>query len=280
MQLIRFFRSFLVYSNLAVGLGFWAFLDVTYRLEGGTGWPLWIPGMALGTVSFYTIIRLMDAHQGMISTINRVYQNYERFFIGWSIGTAFLAVVLMWDALPSLWRPLTTVTVIGLVYVVPGPVRGLRYVAGLKLFLIALAWAWLATRSVASILQLETGAAFWLSLLRNVCWVAAITVPFDIRDMEEDEDELGSLPQRFGPGVARGIALMALFLVEVFVAAPFLMGRMDVWPFVGLFLGIELTGVVVYFSYPVRSFWYYALWLELTPVLVWLLYTAGLLLNG
>jgi hypothetical protein len=98
--------------------------------------------------------------------------------------------------------------------------------------------------------------------------------------MEEDEEELGSLPQRFGPGVARGLALMALFLVEVFVATPFLMGQMDVWPFVGLFLGIELTGVVVYFSYPVRSFWYYALWLELTPVLVWLWYTTGLLLNG
>ena len=229
------FRSFLVYANLAVGMGFWAFLEVTYRLAGGEGFPLWIPGLALGTVAFYTLIRLVDANQGVVSTINRVYQTYQRVFVVWFFLTLAGAAALLWNDIDRIWRPLASITIVGLVYVVPGPVRGLRYVAGLKLFLISIAWAWLATRTVWFDLEQPTGWPFWLAFLRNFCWVASITVPFDIRDMEEDEEELGSIPQRFGPGVARGIALMALFLVEVFLASDFLAGGIELWPFVGVF---------------------------------------------
>ena len=110
--------------------------------------------------------------------------------------------------------------------VVPRGGGGLRGVPGLKLPLIALAWAW----ATVVLPLLGTGAwneLSWAVALGQTLFIAGLTIPFDIRDLAQDPPGLQTLPQWLGAHEALRIALILLAVsAAIFVQTPDQTGRM------------------------------------------------------
>lgn len=109
------------------------------------------------------------------------------------------------------------------------PIRfpgGLRGVPGLKLPLIALAWAW----ATVALPLLGTGswhALSWAVALGQFLFIAGLTIPFDIRDLAQDPPGLRTLPQWLGAHESLRIALILLAAsAAIFVQTPDQTGRM------------------------------------------------------
>ena len=86
----------------------------------------------------------------------------------------------------------------------------LRELPFLKIFLISIVWAFTTTILVAS------NYLDWKNLipiiLDRFCFVMAITIPFDIRDLKFDNKRIKTIPMVFGVKGAKQLAYFLLFL--------------------------------------------------------------------
>ncbi|MGB1074934.1 MAG: hypothetical protein ACPGYK_02010 [Flavobacteriales bacterium] len=100
----------------------------------------------------------------------------------------------------------------------PAVEGGLRSFPGMKLPLIAITWAWATVLLPLSAEGLDLN--LW-AFAGQMLFIAGITIPFDVRDMNQDADALGTLPQRIGAHRAIRLALLLLAIsAGIFVVAP------------------------------------------------------------
>ncbi len=151
---------------------------------------------------------------------------------------------------------------------------GLRNIPGVKLFLIAMVWSLscvllpileLESHIVASITVNDT----ILLITKRFLFIAAITVPFDIRDLFQDKrDELKTIPVILGEQKALLICLglLAGYLVLLLIFTK----RIDS-NFLGLMLTIVLAGWLIFKSKWKKNEYYYFLYLDGTMIVQFLI---------
>ena len=88
------------------------------------------------------------------------------------------------------------------------------YIAFVKLFLIAISWAAVTVIIPLVQHQIHIGSTEIILFVQRFLFVAAITIPFDIRDVTYDKEELKTLPQAIGVPKSKwlGILFLMLFL--------------------------------------------------------------------
>jgi len=157
-----------------------------------------------------------------------------------------------------------------LFYVYPGnkKFRGLRSLPGLKLFVIALVWAGVTVLFPLVVNGIPVQKGEWIVLTQRFLLILAITIPFDLRDMQLDDEELATLPQALGPAVSKLIAMGALLLY----AALFFMGsEFDrVERYAGLSISL-LSAFLVLRAGIYQERYYSAFWVEAIPIAWYLL---------
>ncbi|MEE9349108.1 MAG: hypothetical protein V3U80_03610 [Flavobacteriaceae bacterium] len=99
-----------------------------------------------------------------------------------------------------------------LFYTFPTKKFALRNIAGLKLFLIAFTWVGITVifPLIQNYLQLQTNE--WLTVFQQFLFVIAITLPFDIRDVDLDDPILKTIPQQVGVYKTKVIGILLLIL--------------------------------------------------------------------
>jgi 4-hydroxybenzoate polyprenyltransferase len=147
---------------------------------------------------------------------------------------------------------------------------GLRNIPGVKLFLIAIVWS--LSCVLLPILELESSAGITISasdsillIAKRFLFIAAITVPFDIRDLFQDKtNELKTIPVILGEKKALLICqgLLAIYLVLLFLFTQSFDNN-----FFGLMLTIILTGWLIFKSKWQRNEYYYFFYLDGTMLL-------------
>ena len=97
------------------------------------------------------------------------------------------------------------------------------------------------------------------------CFIVAITLPFDIRDINYDQrEELKTIPQAFG---IKGTIITALLFLMV---SGILLGLAIDSASQGIFYGYIATLVVLLFTNENRKELFYAGWVESTVIMLWL----------
>lgn len=148
---------------------------------------------------------------------------------------------------------LTLLTLIAIAYVVPLSKRSLREFAGLKSFLVALVWTGLII--VYPLLNGHVQMQLYpLHILGFFVYFFALTIPFDIRDLQFDLPSQKTLPQVFGVVGAKVIAC-GLILVFYFISANF---NQEIWKNVLLGAFCMLTSFLIFYTKPQRSVNYFA----------------------
>lgn len=147
---------------------------------------------------------------------------------------------------------------------------GLRNIPGIKLFLIAFVWA--VSCVLLPIVEIENNHALSISsrealllVFKRFLFIAAITVPFDIRDLFQDKlYELKTIPVILGE---RKAYVFCQFLLAGYLVLLFLFSQEINADTIGLTLTILLTGWLIFKSNLKKNEYYYFGYLDGTMIL-------------
>lgn len=216
---MKFFKQlfdFYINSSVHVALAVVSLCLVTYMHFGFSPNPDLLLFVFFGSITGYNFVKyagIAKLHHSSLANGLKVIQIFSFF--------AFLC--LLWSAfkmpLEILWWS-AFFGVFTLLYALPvlSKKRNLRSISGIKIFVIAFVWA-----GVTVILPfLDGGGVLGMQILpefaQRFLIVLALILPFEIRDLRYDLQQLGTLPQTMGVTRTKilGFALLAgLFLIEL-----------------------------------------------------------------
>ena len=161
--------------------------------------------------------------------------------------TAFFGVFTLLYALPVLSKK-----------------RNLRSISGIKIFVIAFVWA-----GVTVILPfIEGGGTLSLQVLpefvQRFLLVLVLILPFEIRDLKYDLQQLGTIPQKMGvtrTKILGFVMLSGLFLIEFFKES------VSTSSISALAMMVLFTAGMIWKSRERQSQYFSAFWVESIPIL-------------
>lgn len=144
----------------------------------------------------------------------------------------------------------------------------LRSLATLKLFLIAFTWAGVTVLIPLIQHEISFDPDVWILFLQRFLFILAITIPFDLRDLNYDKIELKTLPQIIGKEKSKFVGIVAIvifFNLELLSnnstnQSVFTAGTISI-----------ITIISLYFSREKQSKYYSSFWVEGIPILWFLL---------
>ncbi|PCH75540.1 MAG: hypothetical protein COB98_08805 [Flavobacteriaceae bacterium] len=267
MNSLKKIALFYVFANLHVALATAAMTYVTLlKYEEIDLVPVGF--VFLSTVVSYNFIRLvrLDTIKSWMAVW--LQRNRKLMLLLSGICTVLLIVLLFqlrWEAILSL-SPFFLLTFF---YSVPVfyTKKTLRFTPGIKLFVIAFSWAGVTVffplvDSGYSI-NMEVGMLF----IQRIFLAMALTIPFDIRDLNYDKASLKTIPQLIGVKNAKllGAAFALVFMGFEFYFYQFQLHLMFPEFMVGGMLIMSL-----YFSNRNQNKWLASFWVEGIPI-IWLL---------
>ncbi|MFI5204741.1 MAG: hypothetical protein ACHQF2_09620 [Flavobacteriales bacterium] len=190
---------------------------------------------------------------------------------------ALLALIPLINYLPVIvLYALLTSAVFSLLYLFVSPfslkISGLRHLPFLKSILISVVWA-IVTAIVPLLcfgnVAISQADISWV-YIEHMLFIYALTIPFDVRDMQLDSEKMKTLPQVAGEKNARiigSVLLLTFLLVTELLNAP--------RPLPVLFV-YGVTAMLLLYPAKNKSFWFYLYLIDgmiyLYAFLFWLIY--------
>ncbi len=143
----------------------------------------------------------------------------------------------------------------------------LRKLAGLKLLLISFCWSAICS-FVPNIYFRGLRTEFLIEFVMLHFFVAGISIPFDIRDIEIDDPGLKTLPQFFGVSGALEISKFMILLYQFWIIARYLFFDLSLLGLLAWLTGLEIIYFMIIQSKKHRENWYFNFWLEASPIIL------------
>jgi len=222
MHLVKRIFNFYIFSNIHVALAVFSLTKITllaYDIQDNL-MPFFVFSATLSSYNFIRLYRIA-AVQGWFFEFIRTHR---KSVLGVSLASVLLVVYLAFSLNFQTLVALIPFGIFTLFYVIPFPIQkgkftSLRSLAFLKLFLIAISWAGVTVLIPLLNYDITINQDVILAFLQRFLFVLVITLPFDIRDMNYDNDSLKTLPQVFGIQKTKRIGLFFLMLflgIELF----------------------------------------------------------------
>ncbi len=248
-RFLKAFIDFILYSNLWIATAALAMAAQTQVLLSGQAQATPFLGFVLfATLLLYAVHRIVGLEKA------RPFREKGRYFIIsrfkshillYAVLSAMGAAAFFFQLPFCLQLAAVFPSAIALGYVLPvlKGRRRLRDLSYIKIFLIAIAWSWITVALPAIELGLGKNIPMALMALERSCFIFAITLPFDIRDLEIDRyNEVKTLPAQLGMARTKALALLSLLLMSAFA---FLNYHIDVYGS-STFYALLLSGLLAY----------------------------------
>jgi len=272
LDFILFTNLFVAFAAVAQGLVFYHLFEVKFSF-------LVLAFLFCATIFVYNLSVLINSPKNyQDSKYRRVRWVYGHYRL--NVIVSILAVLALFPLFFQLaFNSKTLVIGLGILsfgYAVPifnfrGKKFSLRNIAGLKLFLIAFVWAISVTLLPYFELQSQDFYAIsktniFIITLKRFLFFAAITIPFDIRDMFQDKAfQLKTIPLIFGEKKAyllcQIMLLLCLILLFLFKSQGFNLN------FYASAITIVLAGWLIFKSKWEKNEYYYFFYLDGTLIL-------------
>jgi len=108
--------------------------------------------------------------------------------------------------------------IVVLIYSIPNPFskKNMRNTNGIKIFLVAFSWTLVTYFSLLNEMKDENFIQYFIMGLQRFIFVLVATIPFEIRDINLDENELRTIPQKFGIFKSKIIGVSLLIINSLF----------------------------------------------------------------
>lgn len=215
MQMLKRIFDFYVFSNIHVALAVYCLTKITLfekRIDSNLI-PLFV---LFSTIVSYNLIRFYSTSETQHWLDIFVKKNRKILFgmtLLSGVGLIYLTFQLQIKGIISL-LPFGFFT---LFYIIPLPFQkkssvAFRNVALLKLFLIAISYAGVTVLFPLINYNMEIGLNETVIFIQRFLFIAAITIPFDIRDLKFDRADLKTIPQVLGIQKSKVVGLFFLML--------------------------------------------------------------------
>lgn len=272
----------LLFSNIFIALCAVAQGLVTYQLLGTKPEKHVLGLLFCSTLALYNFSILLSKpakpEKSPFRRVRWIFSHY-RLMITLTMIAVFSILPLVFFLNASSQILLVSLALISVAYSLPifsinDKHFGLRNIPGVKLFLIAAVWS--LSCVLLPILELESSIEASVSMndsilliAKRFLFIAAITVPFDIRDLFQDKtNELKTIPVILGEKKALLICqgLLAIYLVLLFLFTKSIDSN-----FLGLMLTIVLSGWLIFKSKWQKNEYYYFFYLDGTMIVQFLM---------
>jgi hypothetical protein len=136
----------------------------------------------------------------------------------------------------------------------------------IKIFSIAIAWAGISVFFPLYEVDYQFTSAVYLEFFQRILFLLAITIPFDIRDVDADSKSLKTLPQTLGIANSKVLGTLLLFW---FLLLEIVKENFTYFGFLILLIISLITALCLWFSSPNRTRYYTSFWVESIPI-IWL----------
>lgn len=250
MQFIVKILDFLVASNVYVALGVVSLtllsLDIRQIEHPNLLWFVFF-----ATLFVYNFIRLVNIHSVISSESLRhqIIYRFRIFFWFVCVISALIGFYFFVTISEYIFLPIIGLGFVSIIYGLPIYKNGshlfrLRDLPCLKIFLIAFVWAYV-TEGLPALLNGEP--LYYLALFERFLFIFAITIPFDIRDVNYDAFHLATIPQYFGINTAKWMALFALLSSELILFYRFFFNNdLNLIGALAIYISYEFSFVLIY----------------------------------
>lgn len=261
-------RSFLFHfyldASIHVALSVFAFIEITcvffglsrdnhisYLVFFGTIACYNFVKYGVEAKKYYLVSNTYHKNIQVISFIAGAFALYHSFFVSFEvwIGIAVLSVLTSLYAVPLLPNA-----------------KNLRSFGGLKIFIVALVWAGttVVLPVVAADVALDWGVV--VELVQRFLMVLILMLPFEIRDLDYDDPELRTLPQRYGYLKTK---LLGAAGAVLFFLLTFMKDHLTYLEVMGKSLVFIILGVLMLVTKRNQSPFFSSFWVESVPILWW-----------
>jgi 4-hydroxybenzoate polyprenyltransferase len=244
----------LLYSNFWIALAAVGMAAQSQLLLCGRGEPTALLGFIFfATLFLYAVHRIIGLRKSKPFTESGRYAVIARFrnHIVFYAGMAGLCAGLFLLQMPrALIAGLTAPCFLALLYVLPVwkgyRLRDLHYV---KIFLIAITWSWITVFLVALELGMAWSTPMYVMLLERAFFVFAITIPFDIRDLDIDAfNKVKTLPAALGVRSSQRLGGLSLGLMLLLAALNYYWDVYILNDLVAIVVSACLSGLLIFLS--------------------------------
>ena len=264
MRHINAFIDLILYSNLWIALAALAMAAQTQFLLRGhlEATPL-LGFIFTATLLLYAVHRMFGLNRakpfkgsGRYFVIQRFKSHIFLYALIAGLGTLYCYIQMPLRLQLGVLAP----SLLSIGYVVPlfGKQRRLRDFNFVKIFLIAVAWSWITVLLPASELGMSGNFVVIIMSIERALFIFAITIPFDIRDLEIDRyNGVKTLPLAWGVNRSKQMAYIALSMFVCLIALNVSMSAYSYSTAFALFISAALSGVLVYYSGRFSNDYYY-----------------------
>ncbi|WP_109299532.1 hypothetical protein [Aquimarina sp. AU474] len=213
METLKSIFKFYINSSIHVALAICALVQVTFIKFGVNEKYTFLAFCFLGSIAAYNFVKY--------SKVSKLYhRRLTRSMKGIQVLTGislilflYFAYLMPYDTLLYM-APFIALTVLYAVPVFPKK-RNLRSIAGIKIFIIGLVWAGITVLVPVIYIEGDLNFDFLIEMIQRFLFIVVIMLPFEIRDLEYDNEELETVPQMIGVTRTKvfGSALLVLFLL-------------------------------------------------------------------
>ncbi|PWG06475.1 UbiA family prenyltransferase [Polaribacter aquimarinus] len=266
MKMFKLIFNFYINASIHVAFGVYAFLRITelyYDLPNNQILNYFV---FFGTITGYNFVKyagVAKLHHRSLTKDLKIIQIFSLF--------AFLALCYFAYQVPRetlfLTIPFCLLTVLYAVPFLSGFEKSLRQISYLKIVVVALVWAAFTVLIPFVDADKEINTNIVLMLLQRFLIVVILILPFDIRDVQFDAISLQTIPKKIGVKKTKKLGLILLIialLLEYFISD---LSKVKT-PFMLFFF---ITILFLMRAKTVQSKYYSSFWVELLPVLWWLL---------
>lgn len=149
-------------------------------------------------------------------------------------------------------------------------IESLRKVRGLKIYIIALVWAMTTVLLPLVEADIRLESSIFFELVQRFIFILVLMLPFEIRDLNNDDLRLSTIPQKIGITTSKRLGFLGLVLIFLL---SFLLHDNAIDILITTIVMV-VTGLFLIFIHPQKPFYFTAFWVESVPVfwalLVWI----------
>jgi 4-hydroxybenzoate polyprenyltransferase len=276
VNMLRKTTEFFIYSNIYVSVCVVALCQSTAIVLGISQCRI-LPFVFFSTLFAYNFQRLIRFNPNKMQASHLKWMTKHRnFIVSITIISMLLSIYYAFNLSTTALFFLIPASIISLLYPlklfsVESEKISLRELPYLKIFLIAVVWSIVSVCLVIEEHTMLFSLDVLLLFLSRFCFVIAITIPFDIRDLKCDDFSLKTIPQLYGEEKAKTIAFYSLAAFELFSIIHFFIGDFSIFILLALLLCSVLTAILIFKSSQEKNTFYFSFWVEGASILMLLL---------
>jgi len=230
--------------------------------------------MGLSIVISYNFIRFYEIKTNRLTWLKVWFNEHTKslFILSIFSGIGVAYISLFTDFNSSSFLVLFPFAFMTFFYVIPlfkvGNIEiSFRNFPGLKIASIAIAWSGISVLFPLYEAEFEFTSAVYLEFFQRIFILLAITIPFDIRDVNTDSKSLKTLPQVLGVSESKyvGLTLLLLFVLFAFFSENISTSEVLITIVISI-----IAALFLWFSSPYKSRYYTCFWIEAIPIF-WLI---------